>query len=65
VLKTMLENSAEKFIQFYGTAAVAALRLALVDFPSTLPPKVQDTAGSKSITLLADMFAREKNLRFD
>jgi nucleoporin GLE1 len=65
VLKAMLENSAERFIQCYGTAAVAALRLALVDFPTTLPPKVQDTAGSKSITLLAEYLAREKNLRLD
>lgn len=65
VLKAMLENSAERFIQFYGSAAVTALRLALVNFPATLPPKVQDTAGSKAITLLVDMFAREKNLRFD
>ena len=62
VLKAMLENSVERFIQFYGSAAIATLRLALVNFPVTLPPRLQDTAGCKAIILLVDMLAREKNL---
>ena len=65
VLKAMLENSVERFIQFYGSAALAALRLALIDFPSALPPKLQQTAACKAITLLLDMLAREKNLNID
>jgi nucleoporin GLE1 len=65
VLKTMLENSVERFVQFYGSAGISALRLALVDFPASLPPKLQDTAACKAITLLVDMLAREKNLRID
>jgi len=65
VLKAMLENSVERFIQFYGSAAIAALRQALVKFPATLPPKLQDTASCKAITLLVDMLAREKNLRIE
>ena len=65
VLKAMLENSVERFIHFYGSAAIAALRLALVTFPATLPPRVQDTAGCKAITLLVDMLIREKNLRIE
>ena len=62
VLKAMLENSAERFIQFYGSAAIAALRQALISFPASLPPKLQDTAACKAIMLLVDMLAREKNL---
>jgi nucleoporin GLE1 len=62
VLKAMLENSAERFIQFYGSAAVAALRQALINFPAGLPRKLQDTAGCKAIILLVEMLAREKNL---
>jgi nucleoporin GLE1 len=63
VLKAMLENSAERFIQFFGSAAVAALRLALVDFPATLPPSLQATAACKAISVLVDVFARDKNFR--
>lgn len=62
VLKAMLENSAERLIQFYGSAAIAALRLALIDFPANLPRKMQDTAGCKAILILVDMLGREKNL---
>jgi nucleoporin GLE1 len=62
VLKAMLDNSAERFIQFYGSAAIAALRHALVNFPATLPPRLKDTAGCKAIILLVEMLAREKNL---
>lgn len=62
VLKAMLENSAERFVQFYGSAAIAALRLALINFPASLPPSLQNTAASKAITLLVDLLAREKNL---
>lgn len=65
VLKAMLENSVERFIQFFGSAAVAALRHALVVFPASLPPALQNTAASKAIVLLVDMLAREKNLRID
>jgi nucleoporin GLE1 len=63
VLKAMLENSVERFIQFFGSAAIAALRYALVTLPASLPPKLQDTAGCKAILLLADMLAREKNFQ--
>ncbi|KUI57277.1 Nucleoporin GLE1 [Cytospora mali] len=34
VLKAMIEHYEQRFLQFYGNAAVAALRLALVDFPT-------------------------------
>lgn len=34
VLKSMIDHYEQRFLQFYGNAAVAALRLALVDFPA-------------------------------
>lgn len=34
VLKAMIDHYEQRFLQFYGTAAMAALRLALVDFPT-------------------------------
>lgn len=34
VLKAMIDHYEQRFLLFYGTAAVAALRLALVDFPT-------------------------------
>lgn len=34
VLKSLVENSVEKFIKFYGQAALVALRKALVEFPA-------------------------------
>lgn len=61
VLKAMMENSVERFLQFYGSAAVAALGQALIKFPATLDAKLQDTAACKAINLLVDMLAREKN----
>lgn len=35
VLKAMIDHYEQRFLQFYGTAAIAALRLALVDFPAS------------------------------
>lgn len=34
VLKALIEHYEPRFLQFYGTAAIAALRLALVEFPA-------------------------------
>lgn len=34
VLKAMIDHYEQRFLQFYGTAGLAALRLALVDFPA-------------------------------
>lgn len=62
ILRAMLENSAERFIQFFGSAAIAALRLAMVDFPASLPLKLQNTASTKAILLLRDFWAQDKNL---
>ncbi|KAG8158905.1 hypothetical protein KVR01_011348 [Diaporthe batatas] len=34
VLRAMIDHHEARFLQFYGSAAIAALRLALVDFPA-------------------------------
>lgn len=45
VLKAMIDHYEQRFLQFYGTAAVAALRLALVDYPqSARAAGLKDTA---------------------
>ncbi|EAQ86455.1 hypothetical protein CHGG_07708 [Chaetomium globosum CBS 148.51] len=59
VLKAMVENYEQKFIEFYGTAAIAALRTALVDFPSRVPQK---SAAVNSLEVLAQMLKRNTGL---
>lgn len=45
VLKAMIEHYEQRFLQFYGNAAIAALRLALVDFPAAaLAAGLKDSA---------------------
>lgn len=39
VLRSMIEHYEERFMTFYGTAAIAALRKALVEFPAKAPEK--------------------------
>ena len=58
LLKGLIENFETKFIGFFGGAAVAALRLALVELPATCPP----SATSKSLAGLADVLRREQKL---
>jgi len=48
LLKAMIENHAGKFIRFFGQAAIAALRKAVVDFPKQAP---QGAAASALATL--------------
>ncbi|KAI1391370.1 GLE1-domain-containing protein [Hypoxylon trugodes] len=59
VLRSMIEESEEKFIQFYGNAAIAALRKALVEFPSTV---VEKTPGVSGLQVLADLIKRDIGL---
>ncbi|KAI0118529.1 GLE1-domain-containing protein [Hypoxylon sp. NC0597] len=59
VLRSMIESSEEKFIQFYGNAAVAALRKALVDFPNKAAEK---TPGVSGLQVLAQILKRDMGL---
>ncbi|KAM3073365.1 hypothetical protein ACMFMG_004737 [Clarireedia jacksonii] len=61
VLRYLIENNEQKFLDFYGVQAVAALRVALVDFPSRAPASAKVAADSLSV--LADRLDRDKGLR--
>ncbi|PQE19377.1 Nucleoporin GLE1 protein [Rutstroemia sp. NJR-2017a BBW] len=61
VLRYLIENNEQRFLDFYGIQAVAALRVALVDFPSRAPASAKVAAGSLSV--LADRLDRDKGLR--
>ncbi|KAK3374069.1 GLE1-like protein-domain-containing protein [Lasiosphaeria ovina] len=59
VLKSMIQNYEAKFIEFYGTAAVAALRASLIDFPARAPEK---SPAVNSLEVLAQQFKRDIGL---
>lgn len=60
VLKALIENYEGTFLTFYGNAARAALRVALVDFPGrALEPNV----AVSSLTVLADKLEKDQGLR--
>lgn len=58
VCKAMIENYEDKFIIFYGAAAIAVLRLLLIDLPKRAPSSV----ASKSLAGLVDVLRRNRNL---
>jgi nucleoporin GLE1 len=57
VLRGMIESYEERFIYFYGSAAIAALRSALIDFPNKARTKTN--AGLPS---LAEILKRDIGL---
>ncbi|KAL2146579.1 hypothetical protein VTI28DRAFT_3470 [Corynascus sepedonium] len=59
VLKAMIEGYEQKFIEFYGTAAVEALRTALIEFPARAPQK---SAAVNSLEVLARSLKRDTGL---
>ncbi|KAI1818162.1 GLE1-domain-containing protein [Poronia punctata] len=59
VLRSMIETYEERFFLFYGTAAIAALRKALIDFPRSAPVK---TSGTSGLEVLAQMLKRDIGL---
>lgn len=60
VLKGMIEKFEGKFMEFYGDAARAALRVALVDFPGRALD--QNNSGVSSLKVLADILERDTGL---
>ena len=58
VLKAMIENFESKFLHFFGDAAIAALRLGLIELPRGSPPSV----AAKSLAGLVDVLKRDKKL---
>lgn len=59
VLKAMIQHYETKFLDAYGTAGRAALRLALVDFPARCPTK---TPATESLQVLAQLLKKETGL---
>jgi nucleoporin GLE1 len=59
VLKAMIENYEQKFIEFYGTAALAALRTALIEFPGKVPQK---SPAVNSLEVVATLLKKETGL---
>ncbi|ORY71214.1 GLE1-like protein-domain-containing protein [Pseudomassariella vexata] len=59
VLKSMIQLYEEKFIHLYGSAAIVALRRALVEFPGKAP---NNTPGVGGLQVVAQMYKRDLGL---
>ncbi|KAI1486858.1 GLE1-like protein-domain-containing protein [Biscogniauxia mediterranea] len=59
VLRAMIEIYEERFITFYGSAAIAALRKALVEFPNKAQEKTPAVSG---LQVLASILKRDIGL---
>jgi nucleoporin GLE1 len=59
VLKSMIDGHEQRFINFYGNAALAALRLALIEFPKKAPQK---STAAGALQVLGDVLQRDKGL---
>jgi len=60
VLKAMIEGYEERFLLFYGDAAMCALRLAVREFPQgAQSPGI----GMKALALLGDVVLKERKIR--
>ncbi len=59
VLKAMTENYEEKFLRLFGSAALAALKKALVDFPRSVGQK---SVAQSAISVLPDIIKKDKRL---
>ena len=57
LLKSMVENFEAKFLHFFGDAAIAALKLGLIELPKRSPPSV----AAKSLAGLVDVLKRDKH----
>ena len=60
VLKAMIQGYEDRFLEFFGTAALAALRMALVEFPQRAPPKARSQALTLSV--LGDVLRKDRGL---
>lgn len=59
VLKNILEHYADKFVKFYGQAAMVAMRRAVVEFPAPL----KETTARSGLILLREIFGRKFGIR--
>lgn len=56
VVRAMVDGHEHRFLNFYGNAALAALKLALVEFPKKAP---EHAAAAGSLRTLADVLKTE------
>ncbi|KAL7945452.1 GLE1-like domain-containing protein [Trichoderma barbatum] len=56
VLRAMIEGHEQRFLNFYGNAAIAALRLALVEFPKKAPA---NAAAAQSLQAMVELLRTE------
>ncbi|KAM4056276.1 GLE1-like protein [Hirsutella rhossiliensis] len=59
VLRSMIEGHEQRFLNFYGNAAVVALRLALVEFPKRAP---EHASAAGTLRALAEVLRTEGGL---
>jgi nucleoporin GLE1 len=59
VLKNILEHYADKFIKFYGQAAMVALRRAVVEFPVPL----KESTARSGLILLREIFVKKYGIQ--
>ncbi|TID21852.1 GLE1-domain-containing protein [Venturia nashicola] len=59
VLKNILEHYADKFVKFYGQAAMVAMRRAVVEFPAPL----KESTARSGLILLREIFGRKFGIR--
>jgi nucleoporin GLE1 len=60
VLKAMIENFEEKFLVMYGNAAKAALKVALIEFPSQA---TEVTSSVNALKVMVDLIEKDQHLR--
>jgi nucleoporin GLE1 len=60
VLKALIENSEQRFMLFYGSAARAAIQLAVVDFPARA---VETTVAVSALKVLGDKLKKDTGLK--
>ncbi|KOS18932.1 Nucleoporin GLE1 [Escovopsis weberi] len=56
VLRAMIEGHEQRFLNFYGNAAIAALRTALVEFPTRAPA---NATAAQSLQAMAEILRAE------
>lgn len=65
LLKFMLVDSLQRFLQFFGDEGIAALRKAFIDLPKRLPPEIRETNAAVSVIYLVDAWKTEKNFHLE
>jgi len=59
VLKAMIDGHEQRFIHFYGNAAIAALRMAVVEFPKKAPAQTPPVAA---LAVLGELMKKDRGL---